>query len=214
MQATRLGDDERFACVLLGVQNLVRNASFVQLTREILALFDADGADEHRLADVVFLSDVVDHGVELCNLALVDQIGLVDTCDSLVRGNRHDLQSVGVHQFGGFGLGRTCHARELVVHAEVVLERDRGESLVLFLDLHALLRLDRLVDAFAPSATLEDAARELVDDLHFARLHDVVLVALVELFRLERDLQLMHEVLLHAVVEVRNAELLFDLFDS
>ena len=57
---------------------------------------------------------------------------------------------------------------ELLVHAEVVLERDRREGLVLLLDPHALLGLDRLVQTLAPAAAFEDAAGELVDDLHLA----------------------------------------------
>ena len=51
---------------------------------------------------------------------------------------------------------------------------------MLLLDRHALLRLDRLVQALAPAATLHDAAGELVDDLHLAVLDDVVDVLLVE----------------------------------
>jgi hypothetical protein len=58
------------------------------------------------------------------------------------------------HQLGGLGLGRTGHARELVVEAEVVLQRDRGESLVLVLDLDILLGLDRLVHALVVAAAL------------------------------------------------------------
>ena len=103
---------------------------------------------------------------------------------------------------------------ELVVHAEVVLQGDRGEGLVLLFDLHALLGLDRLVDAFAPAAALEDAAGELVDDLHLAALDDVVLVALVQLLGLQRHRQLVHQVLLHLVVQVRDVERLLDLFDA
>ena len=126
--------------------------------------------------------------------------------DRLVGRDRHHGEAVGVHQLGGLGLGRTGHAGELVVHAEVVLQRDRGEGLVLLLDLHALFGLDRLVDALAPAAALEDATGELVDDLHLAVLDDVVLVALVQLLGLQRDRQLVHQVLLHLVVQVLDAE--------
>ena len=52
------------------------------------------------------------------------------------------------------GLRGAGHAGELLVEAEVVLQRDRGEGLVLLLDLHAFLRLDRLVEALRPAAAL------------------------------------------------------------
>jgi len=70
------------------------------------------------------------------------------------------------------------------------------------------------VDAFAPATAFEDAAGELVDDLHLALLHDVVLVAVVEHRGLQRDLELVHEVALHFVVEVLDAELLLHLVDA
>src|SRR5438309_6192762 len=53
-------------------------------------------------------------------------------------------------------------------------------------DLHAFFGLDCLVQTLRPASALEHSAGELVDDLHLAVLDDVVLVALVELFRLQR----------------------------
>ena len=135
-------------------------------------------------------------------------------CDRHVGRDRHDAELVGAHQLGGLGGRRAGHPGELVVHAEVVLQRDRREGLVLLLDLHAFLGLHRLVDALAPAPALEDAAGELVDDLHLAVLDDVVLVPLVELLGLQRDLQLVDEVLLHLVVDVLDAERGLDLVDA
>jgi hypothetical protein len=51
------------------------------------------------------------------------------------------------------------HARQLLVLAEVVLEGDGGERLVLALDLHLLLGLDGLVQPVAPAAAGHQAAR-------------------------------------------------------
>ena len=47
----------------------------------------------------------------------------------------------------------------LPVHAEVVLEGDRGERLVLALDLDAFLRLDGLVQSVAPAAARASVGR-------------------------------------------------------
>ena len=135
---------------------------------ELLRLLDRDGADEHRLALLVALGDVVDRGVVLRVLGLVDEVGVVGADHRLVGRDRHDVQVVGVRELAGLGVRGAGHARELVVHAEVVLERDRREGLVLLLDVHALLGLDRLVQALAPPAAFEDAAGELVDDVHLA----------------------------------------------
>ena len=190
------------------------DAALVELAREVLALLHADRADEHRLAGLVALGDVVDDGIELGDLTLVDQVGTVGADHRHVGGDRHHAELVGVHQLGGLGLGRAGHPGELVVHAEVVLQRDRGEGLVLLLDLHAFLGLDGLVQALGPAPALEDAPGELVDDLHLTAGDDVVLVPLVQLLGLQRHRHLVHQVLLHLVVEVLDAERGLDLLDS
>jgi len=82
------------------------------------------------------------------------------------------------------GFGRAGHAGELFVHAEVVLEGDGGEGLVLLADGDALLCLDRLVESVGPAAAGHEAAGELVDDDDLALLDDVLDVALVEVVAL------------------------------
>ena len=119
-----------------------------------------------------------------------------------------------MRELAGFGVRGAGHARELLVHAEVVLQRDRGERLVLFLDVHAFLGLDRLVQTFAPAAALEDATGELVDDVHLAVLHEVVDVALEQLLGAQRLLDLVHVVLVDVLVEVLDAERLLDAGDA
>ena len=54
--------------------------------------------------------------------------------------------------------------------------------MVLLLDAHAFLGFDRLVQAVGPTSTVEGSTRELVDDLHFSGVDEVVLVTVVELF--------------------------------
>ena len=213
-EASGLGDDLGLTRVLLGVEDLVGDAALGEQTSQMLTASDAGGADEDGLALRMTRLDVVDDRVELGLFGLEDEVGLIDALLRTVRRDRHDAEFVGAHQLGRLGLGGTGHAGELVVHAEVVLERDRGEGLVLLFDLHALLRLDRLVDALRPAATLEDATGELVDDLHLAALDDVVLVALVQLLGLQRDRELVHEVGLDAVVEALDVECGFDLLDA
>ena len=90
-----------------------------------------------------------------------------------------------------FSLAR--HAGELVVKTEVVLEGDGGERLVLRLDLHALLGLERLVQAFRIAPAGHHAAGELVDDDDLVAFDDVVAVALEELMRLERRIDVVDE---------------------
>src|SRR5918999_1644675 len=81
-------------------------------------------------------------------------------------------------------------------------------------DLVALLGLDGLVEALGPAPALQDAAGELVDDLHLAVDHRVVDVLLVERLRLQRLLEVVHEVAVLGAVQVVDAEEALRLLDS
>ena len=128
--------------------------------------------------------------LELLALGLVDEVVVVRALDGAVRRDDDHLEVVDLHELGGLGVGRTGHASELLVEAEVVLERDGRERAALALDRNALLGLDGLVQAVRPPTSRERAARELVDDddLLIGR-HEVVLIALVERVRAQRLLE-------------------------
>src|ERR1035438_8229000 len=112
-------------------------------------------------------------------------------------GNHRDVDVVGLLKLGRFRLGRAGHPRELLVHAEIILEGDGGQRLVLALDLHAFLGFHRLVQAVGPAPPRHQAPRELIHDDHFrtfvAVLHHVFAIPHIEHVRSER--------LLHVVVE-------------
>ncbi len=190
------------------------DAELRELAREELAHLDRDGADEHGLPLLVGLLDLLGDGVPLAFLRLEDLVVAIVADHRPVGRDLHDLQLVDLHELSGLGHGRAGHARELVVEAEVVLVGDRGERLVLLLDADALLRLDRLVQPLRPAPALEDAAGELVDDLHVAVDHGVVDIALVERLGLQRLLQVVDEVTVLGAVEVVDLEELLRLRDT
>ena len=176
------------------------------MRREKLGLLDRDRAHEDGLALLALLDDLLDDGLELLALGPVDEVVLVDADHVAVRRDHDDVELVDLVELGGFRVRRARHARELVVHPEVVLERDRGERLVLFLDLDALLRLDRLMEAVRPAASRHEPARELVHDEDLAVPDDVGNVPLVERVRAKRLLAGVEDVDVRRVVEVLDAE--------
>ena len=159
-----LRDDLRLALVLLGVQHLVRQPDLLEDARENLGVLDRRGADQHRLALLVAVLDVGDDRRVLLVGGLVDLVEAVLADHRPVRRDDHGLETVDLLELVGFGVGRAGHAGQLVVHAEVVLEGDRRERLVLALDRHVLLRLDGLVQAVGPAPAGHQAPGELVDD--------------------------------------------------
>ena len=135
-------------------------------------------------------------------LRSVNRIRLFDAPQRLVRRNDDDVELVDLGEFFRLGLGRAGHARELLVFAEVVLEGDGRERLILALDLHLLLGLDGLVQPVAPAAARHQAARELVDDDDLAVLDHVVDVELEDRVRTKRLFDMVFDVRVLHVVQV------------
>ena len=214
MEAPGLGHDLGFLGVLLGIENGVRDPLFFQQPGENLGFLDRRRTHQHRLTGPEPLLEILDDRLELGLLGLVDQVALVVADHVAVGWDRHHREVVGVGELRRFGLSSSRHPRELFVLAEVVLEGDGCPGVVFLLDLHPLLRLDRLVQTVGPAPPVEDAARELVDDLHLVVGDDVVLVAPVEFLGPESLLELVDQVGGDHVVQVRDAELLLDLLDS
>ena len=202
--------------MLLGVEHLVRDVLLLEHLGQQLGLFDRGGTDEDGLAGLVALDDVLDDRVQLALLRRIDEVGLVLADHRLVRGDRDDVDLVGRRELGGLGLGRTRHARTrtLGVEAEVVLQRDRGESLVLSLDLDAFLGLDRLVHAVVVTAARQDTARVLVDDEDLATIHDVVAVLEEQLLGSDRVVEEADQRGVRGLVEVLHAQLILNLVDA
>ena len=185
----RLGHDGCFLLMELGVEHLVLHAALLERPAQRLALLHRGGAHEHGAARRLLLCDLVDDGVELGLLVAEDQVREVLTDHGQVRGDGHHFQLVDLVELLLLGHGRTGHAGELVVLAEVVLEGDRGHGHRLALDAHALLGLDSLVEALGPASTRHLAAGELVHDDDLVVLDDVVAVTLVERVRTQRLLE-------------------------
>ncbi len=78
---------------------------------------------------------------------------------------------------------RAGHAADRFVEPEEPLPRDAGRGPQFGRSQQPFLGLDGLVQAVAPRAFGEDAARKLIDEHHAAVLHDVIDIPLVEMLR-------------------------------
>ena len=102
------------------------------------------------------------------------------------------------------------HAAELLVDAEVVLVADGGQGLVFFLNLHAFLGLDRLVQTVRPAPAGHLAAGEFVDDDDLAFFDEVIHVALVQGVRTQGLRYVVQPRDVFGIVQVADAELVLD----
>ena len=188
-----------------------------QQLRQPLGGLDRGGADQHRLAALHAVLDVLEDGLELVLLGQEHEVRHVLADHRLVRRDHHHFEAVDLLEFERLGVGRAGHAGQLRVQPEVVLEGDRGDRLVLLADLHAFLRLDRLMQAVRPAASRHGAAGELIDDDDLALAHDVLDVALVQRMRAQRRVQVMHQAdvggIVQALALAQQADLRHQLLD-
>src|SRR6266545_4124739 len=170
-------DDLGLARVLLGVEDGVRDPLPRQQLAQVLRGLDRDRADEDGLPLLVALLDVADDRLELPLLRLEDEVVLVVALDGDIGRDLDHVQVVDLDELLLLGLGRTGHAGELLVKAEVVLEGDRRERDVLLLDLHALLDLavlDHVVDVALVERLGLEPLDQVVDELRVARVVEVL----------------------------------------
>ncbi len=213
-EAAGLSYDLGFLLVEFSVEDDVTDGLALEDFGEELGFFDAGGSDEDGLAGGVEALDFVGDGEVFFLGGAVDDVGIFDALHGAVGGDDDDLELVDIFEFGGFGLGGSGHAGELFVEAEVVLEGDSGEGLVLFADGDSFLGFDGLMEAVGPAATGHEAAGELVDDDDLAVLDDVLDVAFVEAVGLDGDFNVVLHVPVFWVGDVTDAEDLFDLLPA
>ena len=200
-RAPRLDDDVRFAGMLLGVQHLVGQVFCLQQRGNDFGIFNRRGTHQHRLTTLVAFANVFDRCDVFFFRRLVHPVELIGARTGAVGWDHHRFQTINFLEFVGFGVGRARHAGKLAVEAEIVLEGDGRQRLVFRLDRHALFGLHGLVQAIAPATTRHEAAGEFIDDDNFTVLADVVLVAVVEVVRLQRSHQMVQQGNVGRVVE-------------
>ncbi len=179
----------------------MRDALLGQFARQQLRGLHRGRADQRRLAALRALADVLDDRLELVLLRQVHEVRRVVADHRPVRRDHGDFEPVDLLELERLGIRGARHAGELGVHAEEVLERDRGNRLVFLAHVHAFLGLDRLVQAVRPATSRHRATGELVDDDHLAVPDDVLDVAAVERVRPERRVQVVHQPDVGRVVE-------------
>ncbi len=163
---------------------------------------------------MVAVLDVLGDGLVFLFLRLVDGVRMILTDHVPMRGNDDDFEVIDLTELDSLGVGSTGHAREFVIHAEIVLEGNGSEGLVLGLDLDVLLGFNGLMQTVGKAATGHEAAGEFIDEHDLIVLDDVFDILLEAVMRLDRliDMMLQRDVL--RIKEVVHVEHAFDLFHT
>ena len=123
---------------------------------------------------------------------MINLVHPVITHHRVVGRDHHGFQAVYLLKFVGFRIRSASHAGQLLVHAEKILEGDRGQSLVFSLNVYTLFGFDGLMQTVRPAATGHQTAGKLVDNDDFVILHDIVLVTVIQGLRTQSCIQVMH----------------------
>ncbi len=103
---------------------------------------------------------------------------MVDTGNWFVGRNNDYRQLVDLEKLVFLGLSCTCHASQLVVHTEVVLEGNGCQSLGLTANLQALLSFNSLMQTIGITAAIHKASGKLVNNDDFSVLDHIVTIPL------------------------------------
>ena len=158
----------------LRIQHIVFNLPERQHSAQQFTDFHRSGTYQHRSPLPYQRHYLVNHRVIFLSLRAVDTVVHIDTRNRSVGRDYHYIQFVDIPELTCLGLRRTRHTRQLVVHAEVVLQGDGSKGLGSAFHLHILLRLDGLVQPIGPSAAFHHTPRLLVDYLHLIVIDDIV----------------------------------------
>ena len=143
--APSLGNNRRLSLVIFRVEHLVFDAAALEQSTDIFTGFNCDRTHQHRLLALVGVDNFVDQRLKFRFLRSVDLIGKILTHHRTIGRNCHYFEIINALEFFLFGLGRTGHAGEFVIHTEEVLEGDGRQCHRLLLHLHPFFRLNRLV---------------------------------------------------------------------
>ncbi len=200
------GDDRGLELVVLGVEDLARDARPGQGRGELLRFPNARRPHKDGTARGVDGCDLPDEGLALGLPVSEHDVGQVPAHARPVGRHDDDAEAVEFLELSRRGLGRGRHAAKRRIEPEEVLERDRAEDAPLGAAPHPLLGLDGGLEAVGPMPLVHDPAGELVDDLDAAVADDVIDVALEQELGVEGAVDRGQELFVPGSEEVAAAE--------
>ena len=170
------GNDVSFLLMELSIEHLMWNVAKVEHTAQEFADIHARRTNQYWAALQTHLFDFRDNGGIFLTLRFINAVVHIVAEHRTVSRDFNNVELIDVPKFSSFGDGRTGHTRELVIHTEIILQRDGGESLRGGLHLHVFLGFNGLVETIAPAAAFHDTSRLFVNNLDLSIHHHVFFV--------------------------------------
>ncbi len=134
-----------FALMLLCIQYVVFDFFHLQHAADQLWNFNRCGTYQNRSSFFCKFHDLFNGCIEFFTHRFENKVVRIVPGDGAIGRNHNNIQFIDVPQFTGFCFCCTCHARKLVVHAEIILKGNGGIGLCGILHLHIFFRFYRLV---------------------------------------------------------------------
>ena len=93
---------------------------------------------QYRTALLYHVLDLVDNGIVFLALGAVNTVVHIITSNRFIGRDNNYIQFVDIPELACFRLGRTGHTGKLMIHTEIVLQRDGCESLRCAFHFHVL----------------------------------------------------------------------------
>ena len=139
------------------------------------------------------LFDVINDCVELCVNGAIHQIVMINADDRAI--GRNDLYGhvVDLTKLRVLCHCRTRHTGELLIHQEVVLERNGCKSLIFFSNLNTFFCLNCLVKTLRVPSTFHNTAGKLIYNLNFTVHDNILLITMKHKLGFQRLLKMIDE---------------------
>ena len=160
------------------------------------------------------LFNVSYNSLELSVNGSIDQVIQVLTLNRAIRRNNLNRNVINLTELCILGHCGTSHTRELVVHEEVILERNSCQSLILFTHLNVLFCLDCLVKTLRIATAFHNTTSELINNLYFTVNDNILLVTMEHVLSLQCLLQVIYQLTGLIVVDVVNVKSALDLLET
>ena len=123
---------------------------------------------------MIKFDDFIQNGIEFLIPGFVDHIRIIDSYHGLIGGDNQDIKVIYLFKFGSFCIGRTGHSGQFIVHSEIILKGNRGQSLIFVFYFDVFFGFKRLMQPFTVPASGHQAAGKFIDDDHFIIFDDIV----------------------------------------
>ena len=182
----------RLLLVQLRVKDVMFDFTDIEHFAQELGYLDGSSTYQYRSTLLYHSYDLINDRIVFLAFGAIDTVVHIDTCNGFIGRDDHYIEFVDIPELACFGLGRTGHTGELVVHTEIVLQRDSSERLRSSLHFDVLLGFHSLMQTIGPTTTFHDTTGLLINDLHFTVIDDIIDIFLEEGVGFEQLVNGMH----------------------